>query len=385
MRILLWAPLGAGYHYWGPGTSAYRLYSANVKDDVEVTLVHASDSQALLPDVYVSQVKLGSLDGNSVFKKIIYLVRAFVFLATNYRKYDVMHCLGFYWDSFFPGLLFSLLGGKCLVKITGDNSGLQNNSAISRLLGISLLRNLSVNKFGGFIAISESIHQSLLKFGVAAKKIYRIPNGVSITRFNMIGEEERKRLREKYGIGNDFTFIFCGGVSERKRTLETVIAVAELRGKIDRRFKLLVVGPDRSESGLLSAIETYIRDNALEDIVYIIGSVENPEVYYQMSDVFILASRSEGMSNSLLEAMACGLPVIVTPVSGSTDLIEEGVQGIFTSGEPADISACMCRFIDGSIDNKKMGLLARQHVVSNYSYGRVWELHMSAFKSIKQD
>jgi malate/lactate dehydrogenase len=76
IRILLWAPLGAGTHYWGPGTSAFRLYKSNTNKNVKVTLVSASYKQDKFPDVYDEQISLPSLDNNNLISKIKYMIAA---------------------------------------------------------------------------------------------------------------------------------------------------------------------------------------------------------------------------------------------------------------------------------------------------------------------
>jgi hypothetical protein len=91
MRILLWAPFGAGTHYWGPGTSAFRLYSSNKDKSIEITLVHASEEQGDFPEVYKEQVKLPTLKKRGVFNKIRYLLAARKWIRKNYHRFDVVH------------------------------------------------------------------------------------------------------------------------------------------------------------------------------------------------------------------------------------------------------------------------------------------------------
>src|SRR5699024_8239318 len=146
MKIILWAPFGAGTHYWGPGTSAYRLYRLNKNPDIKVTLVHGTDRQGNFPDVYDEQVQLGNLEGAGIFKKLMFLINSFLWILKNHKKYDVLHGLGPFWDTFFPALLFSLLGGKSFIKITGDKAGFSNNSRLSKLTGISYLRRKNAKK-----------------------------------------------------------------------------------------------------------------------------------------------------------------------------------------------------------------------------------------------
>lgn len=381
MRILLWAPRGAGTHYWGPGTSAFRLYSNNISDNVSVTLAHASAQQATFSNVYCHQVKLGVLDRKSITNKIIYLFNSIIYIIKNHKKFDVMHVLGFYWDSFIPAWLFSLLGGRCFIKITGDNSGLKNNGFLSRVTGLSLVRKLCANKFSGYIAISNEITELLKEYGVHDSKIFQIPNGVCIERFRFLSPIEKRRCRHLHGFPQVFSFVFCGGISERKRTFETVVAASIASQLTSTPFRLYLVGPDREAAHLIGKILNFVSDHGLNDVVKVVGATEEPELYYGISDAFILPSKSEGMSNALLEAMSCGIPSIVTKVSGSVDLIEEGVSGVFTTGQPEDIARHMHRFITGDVNIRMMGMAARQTIISGYSYDIVWRKHIELFSA----
>lgn len=383
LRIILWAPFGAGTHYWGPGTSAYRLYRLNKDPNVKVTLVHGSDRQGDFPDVYDEQIKISNLENASLIGKVFFLVKSLLWVFNNRSNYDVMHGLGPFWDTFFPALFFSKLGGKSYVKITGDKAGFSNNSLISKLTGVSYLRKKNANSITGYISISKDIAASLKKVGIDENKIYEIPNGVDVHRFYPLSKDEKEALRKKLGLRKVFTFIFCGGLSHRKRVMETVEAAHKLISEKQCDAQLLVVGPDRSGEGIEEQLRKYVLDNNLEKSIIFIGSTNEPELYYQVSDVYILASKSEGMSNSLLEAMACGLPSIVTEISGSEDLIEEEVHGLFTSGESEDIAKKMKTFCLDKSDKKKLGSTASKRITQEYAAEIVWQKHLSLFEVTK--
>src|SRR5690554_2021968 len=136
MRILLWAPFGAGTHYWGPGTSAYRLYRSNRNQSSEVTLIHGSDEQALFPEVFHEQIKLPTLKGSGILDKLFFFWAAKRWIKRNYHKYDVVHGISAFEYTFRPLLLFSKLGIPTYIKITGEQGGFGNNGALSKFLGL---------------------------------------------------------------------------------------------------------------------------------------------------------------------------------------------------------------------------------------------------------
>src|SRR5690625_4257513 len=219
MKIILWAPLGAGTHYWGPGTSAYRLYRLNDDPNIKVTLIHGSNRQKDFPNVYDKQIKLGNLESTGFVKKISFLINSLFWIYKNHKEYDVLHGLCPFWDTFFAALLFTKMGGKSYIKITGDKAGFGQNSLFSRLTGISSFRRRNAHKISGYISLSKEITRSLKKAGLKANKIHQIPNGVDTNRFHPIDIPAKELLRKELNLPNVYTFIFCGGLSHRKRVL----------------------------------------------------------------------------------------------------------------------------------------------------------------------
>src|SRR5690606_2134407 len=93
-------------------------------------------------------------------------------------------------------------------------------------------------------------------------------------------------------------------------------------------FHLILLGPDRSgQENLLSKIYEYIDANQLKRYVSHFDHSSSPINFYQLSDVFVLPSLSEGMSNAVLESLSCGIPCVVTPVSGMRDMVLENNNG----------------------------------------------------------
>ena len=115
-------------------------------------------------------------------------------------------------------------------------------------------------------------------------------------------------------------------VTSRKGLRYLIEAVALLAPRFPQ-LRLKIMGDsDGNERTLLDAI---VKELHVEDKVVFIGRVprEATVQYYQEASVFVLPSLNEGMSNALLEALACGLPVIMTPTGGAAELIEEGKNG----------------------------------------------------------
>jgi glycosyltransferase involved in cell wall biosynthesis len=380
MKILLWAPFGAGTHYWGPGTSAFRLYKSLNDKNIKVTLIHASDEQEFFKDVFIEQIKLPTLKKNGLIDKIRYFRSAMKWIKENHQNYDVVHGITAFEYTFRPLLQFSKYGVPVFIKITGEHGGFGENSILSKFLGIAKRRKENANKITGYISISSSIEANLLKNGIKEEIIHSIPNGVDINRFKPINRENKIALRSNLFVNNIFTFIYLGGLTHNKRIIEIVTAVGILKSKGYNNFQLLIVGPDRSGGVVENEINSIIQENKLNEQIIRFDKVEQPELFFQVADVFMLVSKKEGLSNSLLEAMATALGTIVTNISGSTDLVKNNVNGFYTNGIPVDIADKMLKCMNEVNTIGNFGKRNREKIVNEYSNETLLKKHIQLFK-----
>lgn len=384
MRILLWAPFGAGTHFWGPGTSAYRLYKHLDRSQHSVTLVHASSEQQKFPDVYENQIKLPTIKGTGAVGKILYFLKAYLWIRKNYHNYDVVHGITAFEYTFRPAIQFEKLGIPVFIKITGNYGGFGQNNFFSKILGLSHSRQRNASKISGYIALSDAITSNLLKYKIPNEKIFKLPNGVDINRFIPINIEERSNQESNLALGRKFRIIYLGGITENKRVFEMVKAT-QLLLESSKDCQLLIVGPDRSNGQEIEKIASFINLNNLSEDIKHIDKIDNPEKYLQISDVFVLNSRQEGMSNALLEAMSCGLSCIVTPISGSTDLITDNYSGLYTDGSVENLSQLLkTLYLDRSLC-QTLSMNARKIIEDNYSSKQIMNKHIQLFSNKLND
>lgn len=383
LNILVWAPFGAGTHFWGPGTSAYRLFKNNKDKNIKLTLVHGSDQQNSFPDVYAEQVKISTLDKKRRLTGFLFLIKSYLWLRKNHHKYDTFYGITAFYFTFFPAWYFNKKKGNTFIKITGGYGGFGENHIISKILGIAAFRKKVSNKLSGYIAISSFIKKNLKEYGIAEEKIFTIPNGVDINRFTPLTLKLKHNKRLKLNIPNKFSFIYVGGLTHNKRILNMVGAVNLLKNQGYNNFQLLIVGPDRSDGVIENLLSDSIKKHGLDEYILRVPFTTKPEDYYQASDVYLLISKMEGMANSLLEAMSCGLPAIVTKISGSEDLVNQYDNGLFSNGEPDNVANCMQSFLDNNLDIENMSLRARKKIIESFSNSAVLKENLRLFKHEK--
>jgi L-malate glycosyltransferase len=154
--------------------------------------------------------------------------------------------------------------------------------------------------------------------------------------------------------------LFVGRLEHEKGTDVLLDAWTQVRQSLPDALLLLV-----GDGGLRSSLEAC----ATPDVRFA-GLADDPLPYYQAADCFVLSSRSEGLPNAVLEAMATGLPVVATAVGGVPDVLHHGKEGLLV--EPCDPTALAAALIDmlDRPDRERMGNAGRNRVVRDFALER---------------
>lgn len=189
--------------------------------------------------------------------------------------------------------------------------------------------------------------------------IHVIYNGVNIPKkINSIN------LREKYNLPSCDKIIFSSGRLAHQKGFDLLIDVA-LKAKTDAlSWQILVAGTGK----LKNELKALAVKNCVEDVIHFIGFSNDIPGLLTASDLFVLPSRREGMSNSLLEAMALGKASVVTEVNGASELIENGVTGILVESENTNQLYEKIKFlIDNEVLKTTIGEHAKNKVLKNFT------------------
>jgi len=145
--------------------------------------------------------------------------------------------------------------------------------------------------------------------------------------------------------------------------------------------RLLIVGTGTLEKQLQRIAD----DLNLQESVKFLGLHRNVIHLLQQAWGFVLPSRWEGMPNALLEAMSCGLPCIATRVSGSEDVIQDGVNGLIVESErPAAMAQALRRLIEDTELAQRLGQEGRNTVIRDYQLSHVTQQTVELYRHILQ-
>lgn len=199
-----------------------------------------------------------------------------------------------------------------------------------------------------------------------AGKIEVVINGIDPCKFRPLADpKERARQRKAQGLPAGAKIIGSVGRLEKVKNYPLLLrAFAELNLCSKEECHLVLVGNGREEAEL----KKLARDLGMGDRVSFLGIRYDLPDIYPLFDVFALSSLTEGTSLSLLEALSCGVPAIVTDVGGNSRIISDGVNGYLTaSGDHHAMAAAFQHVLAGAAGLQRMKTAARATIVEKFS------------------
>ena len=229
------------------------------------------------------------------------------------------------------------------------------------------------------ISINPSIRSEIEQFGYPVDRIVSIPNGIDVQRFSPLSLEQKNRAKDDLHLSSSFRYIaFLGRFIERKRCLDLIHAWASLKASYPE-YRLLLVG-DGEERELY---EKLCIDLKLSSRVIFTGLVEKPERYLQVSDLFVFPSRLEGLPNVVLEAMAVGLPMVVSQIPGIAELVDHRKTGwLFPPGDIDSLREGIEYLLSHPEEAKKMGAAAREKISKTHAFDQIAPQFLAVYETL---
>lgn len=229
----------------------------------------------------------------------------------------------------------------------------------------------------------DGVKATLLRERITRKPMQKILNGningIDLTWFDRT-EEVMAKAADVRGENTDFTFVFIGRMVRDKGINELVEAFERLsQERADVRLRL--VGRFEDEVDPVPA-QTKERIEQSEKIVFE-GYQSDVRPYLVASDVLILPSYREGFPNVILQAGAMDLPVIVTDINGSDEVVESGVNGVIIPKKSADALYCAMKdMVSDREHTAQMASVARGMVASRFDQQELWRAMVEMYNGL---
>lgn len=303
------------------------------------------------------------------------LLRAGFFLLTEGRRFQVFHVHAVNSLAVLTTLIGKLLGKAVVLKAVGSwelDEGVLNPVRRRRFVYRQLLGILG--QADAWVAVSARLHKAMSDAGLPNARLVIIPNGVDTERFMSLQE----------GQGHSFSMttapqvIFVGRLVKEKG-LSVLLEAWSLVVQQRKTAVLHVVGGGPLEEELKMTAE---RLGILSSVRFH-GYQHAVLPFLQAAHLFVLSSYVEGLSNTLLEAMAVGLPVVATRISGSEDIVTTGKNGLLVPpGDAKALAAAIIQVVDDPVQAAAMGRHARQFVEQHCGLRRITDDYMQLYQRI---
>jgi sugar transferase (PEP-CTERM/EpsH1 system associated) len=231
-----------------------------------------------------------------------------------------------------------------------------------------LLRRLFRPMIHRYIALSLDLKRYLQEqIGVPEGKISHICNGVDTEKFTPTSARAKSVLPGDFSTADKIVIGTVGRMEAVKDQITLVHAFVRLVQEHPggrESLRLIMIG----DGALREPVRSILEAAGLAEIAWLPGEREDVPDLLRAMDVFVLPSLAEGISNTILEAMASGLPVVATDVGGNHELVDQDITGLLVPrGDPAALAAAIRVYVDNPDLRRLHGANARKHSEDEFS------------------
>ena len=324
------------------------------------------------------------------WERFTWIFSLFKNLIKHQKDYDILHVHVLWWGS----LLIGPWASRKKIPVIYESVLLNEDSPggiINERLG--KLKLWCLKKFSAILTISDSLTEDYLNFDFHASQVHTLMNAVDSEFFHPArSESERKALRKKYLLPEESKILlFVGSVIQRKGV--DVLIDAFIRAvREEKDLYLILVGASNKEENpsldeqFIHLLHDVLDKKGLASKVKFIGLIQDRDQLaeiYRAADIFIFPSRNEGLPNVVLEAMACGLPVVVSRLPVLEQVITNGKNGLFVPVDNADaLKGAILSMARQPEYSQQLGKNARNYIETHHSFNQ-WQTRLvSLYQSL---
>lgn len=283
--------------------------------------------------------------------------------------FDVLDAHFVYPDGFAAVLLGMWFRKPVVVSARGsDINRYMYFPFIRRLVQYTLMRAEAV------VAVSQALKSAMIGLGISASKITVIPNGVDCVKFAPLPKQEARTM---LGLPKEVPLIVSVGNLTSNKGFGLIVQAVKLlldQG-LHPDLSVAIIG----DGAYRSKLQALVRSLQLQSKVILAGDIPHHELapWYSAADVFCLASEMEGWPNVVMEALACGVPVVATPVGSIPEIIASDEVGLLTARNPSDIACAIDRAL-----RRKWNPDQIRRRVQNYSWDNASDMMSKVFRAV---
>jgi glycosyltransferase involved in cell wall biosynthesis len=345
----------------GTETQAVELAKRLLSTGCQVTVASLQDGplRAALQQANVRVVDFPKKGGLVSARGLYQFLRLWRFIYTE--KFDVVHSHD----------LWANLITVPAAKFAGVPVVLSSQRDLAHLYWYTPSRKKVIGRIHrwatGVIVNSAAVYELVQReFRVPAGQIHMVHNGVAFERF-VSSRTNRRRLFPELDHHAKLVVTIANMHTAIKGHYELIEAARRVKSTFsDAKFIFVGDGAERS------ALESSAEASGVQDSIVFLGQRTDIPELLACCDIFVLPSRAEGLPNSLLEAMAAGLPVVATAVGGVPEVIEDGVSGLLIPPrDPVSLADAILRILEDPAFAAGLALAGRERARMHFDFDRV--------------
>ncbi len=264
-------------------------------------------------------------------------------------------------------------GGRCWVLVQGEHSQLTNTEHQPRRLR---QRRWLYRGCRAIHTVSEAMRRELVTCGFPGSKISSIANGVDTARFT---PGDRSAARRSLGLPAEAICIgIVGRFGPHKGHIELISAFEKIAHQFPASHLLIAGGGGSEEASVAGRVQS----SAIRERIHLAGFQSDPRSCYHALDLLAVPSTNEGLSNAVLEAMACAVPALVRTDCGHEQIITSGADGwIATLDTPDTLANRLAELLQNPAHLVSCGINAREKVKAHFSLDSMIDAYESLYRA----
>lgn len=372
--------------YTGAGLRAHRTYKrlAN-KFPVEFSVLTTNSGGLSAGVDEYDGIQIYRTKANKSLLSQLLQVYSF-FKKYDLRRFDIVHGFGGSLVVYAAGLWAKFYSMKLIYEITVFSTN--NKRTLIRKIkdALNFFRfgyagKIIYKKADLFIAINESIRKYYIQQCIPDSKIWLRPNPVDTTKYYLPDESERRTIRKDINIPENKIVILLVGMFEPRKN--QLFAINTIQFLPDHYF-LIMVGPtDEKSYKYYEDVIKDVKQNGVHKRVEIYPEYRNDmDKFYKAADILWIPSTVEGTPNAMLEALCCGIPVVINKGLGMEAYVQNELEGYHTD-LTAENFRCKTLALEKNIRNDKFRISIAQAAVKKYSYECIDSVLIKKIKALK--
>lgn len=308
-------------------------------------------------------------------RTITFVLGALRHLWSLRRQISIIHAHMLFGPAFAAALAGRLLGKRVIVKLGSSGPDGEIQVSLRTLRGrlrLALLRRWA----DVIVALDDDMQAEALSAGFLPERIYRMVNGIDVSSFvPAVSREDAKAKLEK----QDKVLVLFVGRLVPQKSLHTLLKALHQAVQTCPDLHLVLVGSGFEQASL----ESLVNELKIHEFVTFAGNQADVKPYLNASDIFVLPSESEGMSNALMEGMAAGLPCVATPVGASPMMLDQGKYGVLVPvGDVTAWADALVGLARDPIRRRDLGEAAHQRIMAEYDFSVVGSRYEALYQEL---